>query len=80
MLIGGDDISYYFITLGTCFSMFVYIRASFCFTLMAEQLCFFVLSGLKKLGSHQPVLFFIPQYTTDNVFCNYKIAKINAMP
>ena len=27
MLIGGDDISYDVITLGTCFSMFVYIRA-----------------------------------------------------
>ena len=39
--------------------------------------CFlFVLSGLKKLGSHQPVLFFIPQYTTDNVFYNYKRAKL----
>ena len=36
MLIGGDDISYYFITLGTCFSMFVYIRACFRFALMAE--------------------------------------------
>ena len=36
MLIGGDDISYYFITLGTCFSMFVYIRACFRFALMTE--------------------------------------------
>ena len=27
MLIGGDDISNDVITLGTCFSMFVYIRA-----------------------------------------------------
>ena len=36
MLIGGDDISYDFITLGTCFSMFVYIRACFRFALMAE--------------------------------------------
>ena len=27
MLIGGDDISNDIITLGTCFSMFVYIRA-----------------------------------------------------
>ena len=36
MLIGGDDISYDFITLGTCFSMFVYIRACFHFALMAE--------------------------------------------
>ena len=29
MLIGGDDISNDVITLGTCFSMFVYIRARF---------------------------------------------------
>ena len=36
MLIGGDDISYYFITLGICFSMFVYIRACFRFALMTE--------------------------------------------
>ena len=31
MLIGGDDISYDVITLRTCFSMFVYIRARFRF-------------------------------------------------
>ena len=31
MLIGGDDISNDVITLGTCFSMFVYIRARFPF-------------------------------------------------
>ena len=36
MLIGGDDISYDFITLGTCFSMFVYIRAHVRFMLTAE--------------------------------------------
>ena len=29
MLIGGDDISNEVITLGTCFSIFVYIRACF---------------------------------------------------
>ena len=28
MLIGGHDISYDVVTLGTCFSMFVYIRAT----------------------------------------------------
>ena len=28
MLIGGNDISYDVVTLGTCFSMFVYIRAT----------------------------------------------------
>ena len=32
MLIGGDDISNGVITLGTCFSMFVYICTRFCFT------------------------------------------------
>ena len=34
MLIGGDDISNYVNTLGTCFSMLVYIRAPFRFTLV----------------------------------------------
>ena len=34
MLIGGDDISNDVITLGTCFSMFVYICAHFCFALI----------------------------------------------
>ena len=36
MLIGRYDISYDFITLGTCFSMFVYIQAHFHFALMVE--------------------------------------------
>ena len=36
MLISGDDISKDVITLGTCFSMFVYIRARFRMALMAE--------------------------------------------
>ena len=36
MLIGGDDISNDVITLGTCFSMFVYIHACFRFALLAE--------------------------------------------
>ena len=35
MLIGGDDISNGCITLGTCFSMFVYIRPRFRFTLIS---------------------------------------------
>ena len=34
MLIGGDDISNDVITLGMCFSMFVYIRACFRFALI----------------------------------------------
>ena len=38
MLIGGDDFSIDVITLGTCFSMFVYIRARFRFALIGENL------------------------------------------
>ena len=38
MLIGGDDISNDVITLGTCFSMFVYIRAGFRFALIGGNL------------------------------------------
>ena len=38
MLIAGDDISNDVITLGTCFSMFVYIRARFRFALIGENL------------------------------------------
>ena len=38
VLIGGDDISNDFITLGTCFSMFVYICARFRFALIVGNL------------------------------------------
>ena len=38
MLLGGDDISNDVITLGMCFSMFVYIRAHFQFILIARNL------------------------------------------
>ena len=38
MLIGGDDISNDLITLRTCFSMFVYIRARFRFALIGSNL------------------------------------------
>ena len=38
MLIGGDDISNGAITLGTCFSMFVYICIRFCFMLIGRNL------------------------------------------
>ena len=38
MLSGGDDISNDIITLGTCFSMFVCIRARFCFSLIGKNL------------------------------------------
>ena len=38
MLIGGDDITNDVITLGKCFSMFLYIRASFPFALIDRNL------------------------------------------
>ena len=38
MLIGGDDISNDILTLGTCFEMFVYIYAHFCFGLIGRNL------------------------------------------
>ena len=41
MLIGGDDISNDLITLRTCFSMFVYIRARFRFALIGSNLTVF---------------------------------------
>ena len=47
MLIGGDDISNQNITLGTCFSMFVYIRARFLFPLIDRNL------KAQSTGSHR---------------------------
>ena len=38
MLIGGDDVSNDVIILGSCFSMFVYVRACFRFTLIGGNL------------------------------------------
>ena len=49
MLIGGDDISNDVITLGTCFSMFVYIRARFCFMLIGRNLT------AQSTGSHRGI-------------------------
>ena len=46
MLIGGDDISNDVITLGMCFSMFVYICAHFCFALIGRNLT------AQLMGSH----------------------------
>ena len=46
MLIGEDDISNDVITLGTYFSMFVYIRARFCFALIGGNLT------AQSTGSH----------------------------
>ena len=49
MLIGGDDISNEAITLGTCFSMFVYNRARFRFALIGGNLT------AQSTGSHRRI-------------------------
>ena len=49
MLIGEDDISDDVITLGMCFSMFVYIRAHFRFILIARNLT------AQSVGSHRGI-------------------------
>ena len=49
MLIGGDDISNDVITLGTCFPMFVYIRARFYFALIGGNLAVELTGSLGEL-------------------------------
>ena len=49
MLIGGDDISNDVITLGACFSMFVYICAHFHFVLIGRNLT------AQSMGSHRGI-------------------------
>ena len=49
MLIGEDDISNDVITLGTCFSVFVYIRARFRFALIGGNLT------AQSTGSHRKI-------------------------
>ena len=49
MLIAGDDISDDFITLGTCFSMFVYICVRFSFALIGWNLT------PQSTGSHKRI-------------------------
>ena len=49
MLIGGDDISNDVITLGSCFSMFIYIRARFRFALIRGKLT------AQSTGNHREV-------------------------
>ena len=49
MLIGRDDISNDVITLGTCFSMSVYILARSCFTLIGGNLI------AQLMGSHREI-------------------------
>ena len=50
MLIGGDDISNDIITLGTCFSMFVYILTRFCFVLIGENQTPQLTGSHKRIG------------------------------
>ena len=49
LFIGGNDISNDIITLGVCFSMFVYIRACFPFTLIGGNLT------AQSKGSHREI-------------------------
>ena len=49
MLISGDDISNDIITLGTCFSMFVFIRTHFCLALIGGNLT------AQSTGSHRGI-------------------------
>ena len=56
MLIGGDDISSDVITLGTCFSMFVYIRAHFRFVLIARNLTAQSVGSYRGIGSGIQIL------------------------
>ena len=49
MLIGGDDIRNDVITLSTCFSMFVYIRVRFRFSLIGGNLT------AQSTGSHRGI-------------------------
>ena len=49
MLIDGDDISNDVITLGTCFSMFVYIRTCFRFALIGWNLT------ARSTGNHRGI-------------------------
>ena len=49
MLIGGEDVSNDVITLGTCFSKFVYIRARFHFALIGGNLT------AQSRGSHKGI-------------------------
>ena len=50
MLIGGDDNSNDIITLGTCFSMFVYIGARLCFALIGRNLIAQLTGGHRGIG------------------------------
>ena len=56
MLIGGDDISYDVISLGTCFSMVVYIRARFRFALIDGNLTAQSTGSHRGIGGGIPIL------------------------
>ena len=50
MLIGRDGISNDVITHGTCFSMFVYICARFCYALISGNLTAQLTGGHRRIG------------------------------
>ena len=50
IMIGRDDISNDIVTLSTCFSMFVYIRAHFCFVLIGRNLTAQLTGSHKEIG------------------------------
>ena len=50
MLIGGNDFSNDIITLGTCFSMFVYILTRFCFVLIGGNQTPQLIGSHKRIG------------------------------
>ena len=50
MLIGGDDISNDVITLGMCFSMFVYICTRFCLMLVDRNLTALLMGSHRGIG------------------------------
>ena len=50
MVIGGDDISSDIITLGTCFSMFVYVRARFRFAMIGGNLTAQSMESPRRIG------------------------------
>ena len=50
IMIGRDDISNDVITPGMCFSMFVYIRARFCFVLIGRNLTAQLTGSHKEIG------------------------------
>ena len=64
IMIGRDDISNDVITLGTCFSMFVYICAHFCFVLIGRNLTAQLTGSHKefKFQRHIACSLFFPQF------------------